>query len=117
MTPTVQTLKRKSVVLAPTSSTHTTLDSLPTHTIVTAPIIVPTSIKKVENKPSPLPISLNDFNLLQVLGKGCMGKVYIFIYILLTDKHYGYVLINIYFLLGSTCKIQKKSKIICIKID
>lgn len=46
------------------------------------PIVTPiTSVEMIteceqqQKSVPPLPISINDFKLLQVLGKGCMGKV------------------------------------------
>lgn len=45
--------------------------------IIPSPIISPESVIQIEKHDA---LTINDFNLLKVLGKGCMGKVTIIIY-------------------------------------
>lgn len=44
---------------------------------ISSPIISPESVIQIEKHDA---LTINDFNLLKVLGKGCMGKVIIIIY-------------------------------------
>lgn len=79
---TIHSIKRKSdagksvkpspvVINNSSSSAHSPVP-------IIAPIISAEVITEFEQKQqivSPLPVSIKDFKLLQVLGKGCMGKV------------------------------------------
>lgn len=82
LTPTIRSSKRKpdtikSVLLSPIIKPDPSSSTSHPPTIPIAPIVPSNSITEFDKleKTAPLPVSIKDFNLLQVLGKGCMGKV------------------------------------------
>lgn len=57
---------------------------------------------KLNKQMPPLPATMDDFNLIKVLGKGCMGKVS-------KQNHYIYIQCISYTpQKGPTCSIQKR---------
>ncbi|KAI8072001.1 kinase-like domain-containing protein [Thamnidium elegans] len=82
LTPTIRSSKRKpdtikSVLLSPIIKSGPSSSTSHPPTMPIAPIVPSHSITGFDKpeKTAPVPVSIKDFNLLQVLGKGCMGKV------------------------------------------
>lgn len=82
---TIHSINRKSDAIKPIELSTVTIND-PSSSSSTVPIVAPVILKQVitefEEKKQPQhkiissqPVELKDFKLLQVLGKGCMGKV------------------------------------------
>lgn len=96
------------IFLLPPSSTPVTTSI--------APITLPDSMTKIEKRESlllsdPINTSIDDFSLLKVLGKGCMGKVHMCLYLKTKTSLLKFVH------LGTFSAIKKKQSTVRIKIN